>query len=166
MKNAPRGGVLAACTLAATLQLFTCASAQAAEKLFSLIKADGSVTDVTDEDFAAIGAVEISTRLVGETDTVSKVRGPRFAAVLDHFGMDGDTVRVTGLDEYSADLPVDELKQYPVVLAYEIDGERLTVRSKGPVWVIYPFNDHPEIEDQLREARSVWQVRDIELVRQ
>ncbi len=165
MKLMLRPGTVAACMLAATLQISLCAGAQAAEKLFKLIAADGTVTDVTDGDFEAVGVTEIKTRLVGETDDMTSVRGARFSAILDHFGIKADMVRVTGLDEYSAELPVNELQRYPVILAYEIDGERLTVRSKGPVWVIYPFDDYPEIEDQVREARSVWQVRDIEALR-
>lgn len=162
MIHSPRAGAIAACALAAAIQVFGCSGAFAAEKLFSLIKADGSTVDVTDEDFEAVGITEITTRLVGETETRSHVRGPRFDAILSHFGVQGDMVRVSGVDKYAADLPVDELKRYPVLLAYEINGKRLTLRSKGPVWVVYPFDDHPEIEDQLREARSVWQVGEIE----
>lgn len=156
--------LIAAGALAMILQTFSGNGAQAAEKLFSLIGADGTVTEVTDEDFKAAGIAEISTRLVGETDTVSRVRGPRFDALLKHFGVEAEMLQVTGVDEYSAELPFDELRRYPVILAYEINGKRLNLRSKGPVWVVYPFNDHPEIEDQLREARSVWQVRDVKVV--
>ncbi|MCC0028935.1 MAG: molybdopterin-dependent oxidoreductase [Brucellaceae bacterium] len=164
MINSPRAGVVAACALAAAIQILGCSGTYAAEKLFSLVKADGSTVDVTDEDFEAVGIAEITTRLVGETETRSQVRGPRFDALLDHFGVDGEMVRVSGIDKYAADLPLDELKRYPVLLAYEINGKRLTLRSKGPVWVVYPFDDHPEIEDQLREARSVWQVGEVEVL--
>lgn len=163
MRHTPRAGVLAACTLAAAIQALACSGAYAAEKLFSIIRMDGSAIDVTDEDFEAVGITGFATRLVGEKETVSQVRGARIDAVLDRFGIDGENLRVTGADKYSAELPVEELRRYPVLLAYEIDGKRLTLRSKGPVWVVYPFNDYPEIADQLREARSVWQVTTIEV---
>ncbi|WP_150522911.1 molybdopterin-dependent oxidoreductase [Roseibium sediminis] len=154
-------GPLAVALSLTILQLPFAATASAAETLFALITADGTSTDVTDKTFEEIGYTEIKTRLVGEADTVSTVRGVLFSALLDHYGVDAETVQVTGLDGYMAELPVDELKQYPVVIATEVDGNRLSVRSKGPGWVVYPFTDHPEIDDQLREARCVWQVRDI-----
>ena len=93
MINSPRAGVVAACALAAAIQILGCSGAYAAEKLFSLVKADGSTVDVTDEDFEAVGIAEITTRLVGETETRSQVRGPRFDALLDHFGVDGEMVK-------------------------------------------------------------------------
>ena len=144
-----------------SFQLALASGAHAAETLFTLIAADGTSTEVTDETFDEIGYTEIKTRLVGEADTVSTVRGVRFSTLLEHYGVEAEMLQVTGLDGYMAEVPVDELKRYPVVIATEIDGKRLSVRTKGPGWVVYPFTDHPEIEDQLREARSVWQVSEI-----
>lgn len=146
------------------LQTTHSAPALASDPLFTLTPASGTTVAVTDTELTEIGSTEIKTRLVGESEDVATVRGVLFSKLLEHYDVDAERLLVTGLDGYSAEIPVEELQDYPVLIAIEVNGERLSVRSKGPSWVIYPFTDHPEIHDQLREARSVWQIADISVL--
>jgi hypothetical protein len=37
------------------------------------------------------------------------------------------------------------------------------VREKGPLVIIYPFDDQPELRSALRYSRAIWQLRSIEI---
>jgi hypothetical protein len=39
----------------------------------------------------------------------------------------------------------------------------MPVRDKGPLWVIYPLDDHPEIDGQETHAKMIWQVRRLDV---
>ena len=74
------------------------------------------------------------------------------------------TLRLTALNEFSADIPVEDLLHYPVILAMQKDGRPLRVRDRGPLFVIYPFDSYPELNTEMYYNRSVWQVRHIEFL--
>jgi len=37
----------------------------------------------------------------------------------------------------------------------------MPVRKKGPMWVVFPWSDHPEIANEVYYARSIWQLKRI-----
>ena len=42
-----------------------------------------------------------------------------------------------------------------------MDGAYMTVRNKGPLFVIYPFDAVPALQTELYYSRAAWQVRSI-----
>jgi hypothetical protein len=56
-----------------------------------------------------------------------------------------------------------DFAKYPVLLAYSMDGKALTARDKGPLWIVYPRDDYPEIKDPLLDSRWVWQLKEIDV---
>lgn len=89
--------------------------------------------------------------------------GPLLSAVLDAVGADGTTLKVLALNDYATDIPVDDAKSYPVILASRLAGEELSVRDKGPLFVIYPFDSAPQLYNEVYFGRSAWQVKSIEI---
>ncbi|OZA14153.1 MAG: hypothetical protein B7Y02_04980, partial [Rhodobacterales bacterium 17-64-5] len=51
------------------------------------------------------------------------------------------------------------------ILAYEMDGAPMNVRDKGPIWVIYPYDDDSAWRTGTTYARSVWQLDRIDAKR-
>lgn len=90
-----------------------------------------------------------------ETMTFS---GPALSTLFDSVEGTGGTSRVVALNDYSADIPLDEVRKYPVILATRINGAPIPVREKGPLFVIYPFSEAPELYNEMTFSRSVWQV--------
>jgi hypothetical protein len=45
------------------------------------------------------------------------------------------------------------------ILAYRMNGAELSVRDKGPLWIMFPFDDKPELKSELIYSQSVWQLR-------
>ena len=85
-------------------------------------------------------------------------RGPLARAVLDAVDARGEQVTATALNDYGAEIPVSDFREYDVILATHKDGERMSVRERGPIFVIYPFDNHPELHRETIYGRSVWQV--------
>lgn len=100
-------------------------------------------------------AVETSTPW---TDGVKRFEGPLFRSVLEAAGARGERVRVRTLNDYTVEIPLSDLEQYDVILALQQDGAPLEVRELGPVFVLYPFDDYPELFNQSVRHRSAWHV--------
>ncbi|KXS36965.1 MAG: hypothetical protein AWU55_2707 [Halomonadaceae bacterium T82-2] len=92
------------------------------------------------------------------TDGVSRFEGPLLRDVLKAVGARGQRLQVKALNDFVAAIPVSDVEDYDVLLAMRRDGEPLTIRSFGPLFVLYPFDAHPELQTERIHVRSVWQV--------
>jgi hypothetical protein len=70
----------------------------------------------------------------------------------------GTVLRFVALNDYSADMPAADAEEIDVILAYRRNGQLMTVREKGPLFVVFPFSDQPFLDTNERHAQSVWQV--------
>jgi len=84
--------------------------------------------------------------------------GPLFRDVLKAAGSKGSKLYVVALNDYAAEIPLADLEKYDVILARKINGKVLTVRDKGPLFVMYPFDKKPELRTKEIYSRCVWQV--------
>ena len=76
-------------------------------------------------------------------------------------GATGTRIVATALNDYSVRIPAEDYTRYDVLVATRRDGEILTVRDKGPTWIIYPWSDNPPLKKQLFYSRSIWQLKAI-----
>lgn len=67
------------------------------------------------------------------------------------------------LGDYRAEIPIEDLQRWPVIVAYQVDGRPVAVRDKGPLMIVYPVDDDPELRQGRYLGRAVWQLRTIEL---
>ncbi len=96
-------------------------------------------------------------------DSKKTFEGPLGSALLDAVGAKGKTLRVVALNDYAAEIPVEDFRNWPVILASKLDGKPMSVREKGPLFVIYPFDAEPSLYNEKYFNRSVWQVKAIEV---
>ncbi|MGC9457580.1 MAG: molybdopterin-dependent oxidoreductase [Halothiobacillaceae bacterium] len=111
---------------------------------------------------AALGEQRLSTSTV-VTDGVNAFVGVWLRDVLAAVGAEGDTVVATALNDYRIEIPVEDFFEYQVLLAWEMDGERLTPRDKGPLWIVYPRDDHVRLQDIRYDYRWVWQLERLDV---
>lgn len=64
----------------------------------------------------------------------------------------------TVVDAVAIDLPFTDFDRNDVVLALEANGRQLSVRDRGPTWIIYPFSKDPTLDNEAIHARCVWQL--------
>lgn len=87
--------------------------------------------------------------------------GPLLRDVLALAGVKGNMLTAHALNDYKADIPLSDALDHDVVVARLIDGRPMPVRDKGPLFVIYPFDEKDELRTQTYYVRSVWQLKEI-----
>lgn len=85
--------------------------------------------------------------------------GPLLRDVLAAAGAEGRQLHAEALNRYVVDIPVEDTERYTVLLATRLDGQPMRVRDRGPLFVIYPFDEAPELRGQRHYDRSIWQLR-------
>lgn len=90
--------------------------------------------------------------------------GPLLRDLLALVGASGTTIRLSALNDYRVDMPFEDALRHDVVVARLLDGQPMAVRDKGPLFVIYPFDDNPELRGAVYYSRSAWQLRTIEIL--
>ena len=94
---------------------------------------------------------------------VNAFQGPLARAVLEAVGAEGTKLKVTALNDYSAEVPAEDFIKLNVILALKKNDAYLPVRNQGPIFVIYPFDTNPSLYNEVYFGRSVWQVKSIEV---
>jgi len=79
-------------------------------------------------------------------------------------GQDSGTLRMVALNDFIQNMPVADIDTLSPIIAFAINGERMSVRDKGPLWMIYPFDSDVELQTETFYARSVWQLRELHLL--
>jgi hypothetical protein len=118
---------------------------------------------LTEADLKALPQVTVRTG----NEFVSGV--PRFVGPLarDVVGLLGrghaTVAKLTAANDFAVEIDLAEFQQYDVILAMEQDGRPLSRRDKGPIWLIYPMDDHVNLQDPIYNNRLIWQLVRIEL---
>ncbi len=110
----------------------------------------------------ALGQTSFSTSTPWYKEPV-KFEGVPLAKLMDAVGASGERIVAIALNDYSAEMPMEDARKLGVILALKRDGEYMTVRDKGPLFVVYPFDGNPDLKAQKYYSRSVWQVARIEV---
>jgi hypothetical protein len=108
----------------------------------------------------ALGVTEVRTSTAW-TDGTQIFEGVLLRSVLERVGATGTTITGIALNDYVAPIPVEDATLYNVILASKMNGEVLTVRDRGPLFVVYPRDDYPELQEPHRNDRWVWQLREL-----
>jgi hypothetical protein len=87
--------------------------------------------------------------------------GPALA-LLAARGGEAREARVLALNDYSQVVPAEDWARHPVIMASRMDGKPMSIREKGPFWVVYPLDSDAELRSQRIHARMVWQVKTVE----
>lgn len=97
------------------------------------------------------------------TDGVSVFEGPLLCDLLERVGADGTVLQARALNDYAVEIPISDCERYPVILALARDGERLSRRDMGPIWIVYPRDEFPELQVETVNARWIWQLTELEV---
>ncbi|WP_068714159.1 oxidoreductase [Vibrio tritonius] len=100
------------------------------------------------------------------TDGQTKFKGISAQKLLELTGSMKSNLKVTALNNYWAVIPYSDIEKYNPVFAVERNGQEMSVRDKGPIWVIYPLSKYNQVNNELLHSRMVWQVNRVELTQQ
>jgi hypothetical protein len=89
----------------------------------------------------------------------AKFTGPLLRDVLQALKASGTSIKATALNDYKVSIPMQDVLKYDVILARQVDGKFISVREKGPLFVIYPFDSAAELKNLTYFNRSIWQLK-------
>ena len=136
-----------------------------------LLTVTGAITNTNDGDVAtfdramleALDPVTFDTSTVW-TDGVHRFTGVPLEGLMDAVGATGRAIDATAINDYSVEIPASNWEDGGPIVAYLNDGEPMSVRDKGPLWIVWPFDDNPAYKTEMIYARSIWQLDRIEVV--
>lgn len=116
-------------------------------------------------DRAMLESLGVTTLKTTTTWTSGEVEfeGVLARDILNAVGAQGTEVLATALNDYVVRLPLQELYRYPVMLAFKMNGEYLQIKDKGPIWLVYPRDQFPELRNSMTDKKWVWQLRELEV---
>lgn len=110
----------------------------------------------------ALPAVQLETT-TAVTDGVRRFEGFLMRDLLRQVQATGSTITASALNDYVIEFSADEFDRYDVLVAYEMDGEPLLPSDKGPLWIVYPRDQHLELQDIRYDYRWLWQLRRLDI---
>lgn len=97
------------------------------------------------------------------TEGLQVFEGPLLADLLERVGAHGGTIRAIALNDYQVDIPRADSDDHGVILALQHNGAPLSVRDKGPIWIIYPNPNPKSATASQHNDKSVWQLRSLDV---
>jgi hypothetical protein len=110
----------------------------------------------------ALGLAKVTTT-TNWTDGRQVFEGVPARKLMEAVGARGTTVSAVAIDDYKVEIPLSDLMDYPVLLALSMNGVALTPRDKGPIWIVYPRDDIPALNDPKMDLRWVWQLKALDV---
>ena len=86
--------------------------------------------------------------------------------LLAHLGVEEGLVRpmtMRSWDDYRIDMTTEDFYLWDVLIATRLNGQPLEAEDLGPLRVIYPRDQHRELQDSRFDHRWVWLLRSIEV---
>ncbi|WP_051440680.1 hypothetical protein [Ensifer aridi] len=108
----------------------------------------------------AIGGATIATTTPWH-DGVITFEGVPLSKLMEKVGANGKTAFVVALNDYATEIPPSDFSDHGVILELKQNGRYVDVADKGPLFVIYPYDDKPELKSEVYFSRSAWRVRTI-----
>ena len=98
------------------------------------------------------------------TDGVQEFEGVQLHVLLERLGVTSGTILATAINDYTIEIPVEDAVVDGPMIAYKLNKEFMSVRDKGPLWVVYPYDDNTDYRSEVTYSRSIWQLDRIEFV--
>lgn len=87
--------------------------------------------------------------------------GPLLRDVLAAAKATGTTIKAAALNDYQTAIPLDDAQKFDVILAHKMNGKNIPVKTKGPLFVVYPYDTKPELRSTTYYERSAWQLKSL-----
>ena len=112
---------------------------------------------------SGLGTEQLRT-VTAWTEGEQLFEGVPLKRVLDAVGAHGDRLRAVALNDYASTLALDDPAAAHAFLAFKRNGSPMRVRDKGPLWIVFPWSDHPELVTDKIRTWSVWQLKSLEVM--
>ena len=161
----------AAITLLALLPLGSTAEELGQPTGTVILTVSGAISQHNSDDAAVFDFEMLSAMPAAsfETTTIWTEGGQTFTGVplttlLDNVGAEGLRLLASAINDYQVEIPVSDAAEDGPIVAYLRNGEPMSVRNKGPLWIVYPYDLNKDYQSETIYSRSIWQLDRIEVV--
>lgn len=134
-----------------------------------LLRVDGSISARNTDDAAlfdrgmleGLGMHTMKTSSNPFEPGKHEFKGVLLRDILNAVGASGDTIIAGALDGYKIKIPKSDAYDYDVLVAMIWNGKVMRVRNRGPLWVLYPIDQHKELNSAEYSGRSIWQLNNL-----
>ncbi|NND41052.1 MAG: oxidoreductase [Silicimonas sp.] len=127
------------------------------------LSVEGEVREFDRAALEAMGTETISTTTIW-TDGLQEFTGVPLVRFKEANGLDGGKMKATAINGYFIEIPLSDAVEGGPIIAYRRNGSDMTVRDKGPFWIIYPFDSNPDYQSEVIYSRSIWQLNRLEVL--
>lgn len=122
---------------------------------------DAAVFDL--DALRALGEDSFTTTTIW-TEGEKTFTGISLLRLMQRLGAEGTQMEARALNDYSINIPMSDAVEGGPILAYEMDGDVMSVRDKGPIWLVYPYDLDNKYQSEIYFSRSIWQLSDIKIL--
>ncbi|GAA6180073.1 molybdopterin-dependent oxidoreductase [Shimia sp. NS0008-38b] len=123
----------------------------------------GTTWALTSEDLRGMPATVFETETIW-TEGPQVFEGVSLKALLKTVGASGGMLRATAANDYAVSIPVSDAVEGGPIIAYSRNGETMPLRDKGPLWIVYPYDDNEKYKTEEFYSRSIWQLNRLEVI--
>lgn len=125
----------------------------------------GAVADISFDrsTLKSLGLVSFQTTTIW-TQGIQSFEGVPLKSLIDALDITTGTLLATAINDYTVEIPVTDAVEGGPILAFSLNGEDMSIRDKGPLWIVYPYDDDPDYRTEVIYSRSIWQLDRIHVV--
>lgn len=112
---------------------------------------------------SALGMESFETTTIW-TEGTQTFQGVPLSALARHIGVTQGTFFASAINDYTVEIPVSDATEGGPIVAMLLNGQEMSVRDKGPLWIVYPYDSSVEYRSEVIYSRSIWQLDRIKVV--
>lgn len=134
-----------------------------------ILEVTGKIANTTDgksalfdlEGVKSLGRASLDTSTQW-TEGVIHFEGIGGADFIRALGASGTEVVARALNDYEIVIPIEDFTNDYALIAYSMNGQPMSVRDKGPLWIVYPYDQSSDFRTDRYLGRSIWQLKYLE----
>ena len=133
-----------------------------------ILEVSGAIANTNADGKARFDRTALESMATAELSTstpwtkgVQKFEGFPLATLLKAVGTTGTRIKAIALNDYSAVLPIEDSVAAGAFVAIRANGEPMSVRDRGPLWIVFPYDTDARLTTDAYLNRSVWQIKEL-----
>lgn len=97
------------------------------------------------------------------TNGIEQFSGPTIASLMAAVQAEGGAFHAVAADDYAVEISIAEAQRAGAILALEHNGKKMSLRDRGPIWVIFP-QSKSQADSFTYHPQMIWQLVAIEVL--
>lgn len=130
--------------------------------ILTIVMPDGAEVALDRQAITSLPRTDISTTTIWTKGT-QRFSGVSFSDLLAAVGYARGAMTLVAANGYRIEGDAQRLRTDAALLAIDRNGQAMTRRDKGPVWLVYDYDSDPDLQTEVIYSNSIWQLDRIEL---